>query len=286
MAFLEDLKYKFKRLNVLEKIIAINVIVFVVFKLPIPFFKVIQSYLHLPSDVFQFLYQPWTIITYAFLHGDTLHLVFNMLWLYFIGQLFLNLFNARMALNIYFLGAIFGGLFFLLGYNVLPQFFVGNSYLVGASAAVRALMLFLCIYMPNKEVRFFTFNLKLLYLGVALIVFDVIGIFGVNSGGNLAHLGGAFLGFFYAKQLQKGTDIGKGFEQLVATLSSWFKPKQKEVLKTVYKSKDGKVAGYSKKEFKEFNDQKKIDLILDKIGKSGYESLSAEEKEYLFKAGK
>ena len=205
--------------------------------------------------------------------------------------MFLNLFSPKMALNVYFLGAIFGGLLFMLGYTLLPSFFGNYSKLVGASAAVRALLIFLCAYMPNQELRFFTFNLKLWYIGVAIVVLDIIGVVsGINNptgnaGGNLAHLGGALLGYIYAKQLLKGQDIGKGFENVMDTLSSWFKPSKKGPLKTVHKNKS-KVGGYTKADFNEFNKQKKIDVILDKISKSGYDSLTSEEKEFLFRAGK
>jgi len=285
MSLNEEIKYKLARLNVLEKIIAINVVIFFLSFLLKSILGSVILWLQLPSELNSFLVKPWTIFTYAFLHFDFLHIVFNMLWLYFIGRIFLNLFSAKMALNIYFLGAIFGGLFFILGYTVLPSFFKGATYLVGASAAVRALFIFICAYMPNKEVRFFTFNLKLWYLGAAFVTFDVLGLFGLNSGGNLAHLGGAFLGYLYAKQLLKGNDIGRGFESMIDTISSWFKKSTKSNLKTVHKDKS-KVGGFTKGEFEQFNNQKKIDVILDKISKSGYDSLTAAEKEFLFRAGK
>ncbi len=280
-SFLQNIKYKFANLNVLEKIIAINVVVFVLGLL----LKSVMHWFKLPSDFGDAILQPWSIITYAFLHFDVWHLLFNMLWLYFLGQMFLNLFSPKMALNVYFLGAICGGLLFMLGYTLLPSFFGSYSTLVGASAAVRALLIFLCAYMPNQEIRFFTFNLKLWYIGAAIIVLDLLGLFGANSGGNLAHLGGALLGYFYAKQLLKGQDIGKGFERIMDTVAGWFKPSKKTPLKTVHKNKS-KVGGYTKSDFNEFNNQKKIDVILDKISKSGYDSLTAEEKEFLFRAGK
>jgi len=290
MSLTQDIKYKLARLNVLEKIIVVNVVVYFVGL----FLKLFQgsfsrytslSWLELPSDFFDFILKPWTIITYAFTHYDFWHILFNMLWLYVIGRMFLNLFNSKMALNVYFLGAILGGLFFLFGYNVFPDFFNAGNRLVGASAGVRALLIFLCAYTPNMELRFFTFNLKLWYLGLAIVVLDLIGLFGLNAGGNLAHVGGSLLGYFYARQLLKGYDIGKGFERMMDSIANLFKRTTVSPLKTVHKKK-GKVAGYNKDEFKEFNTQKRIDLILDKISKSGYESLTSEEKEFLFKAGK
>ena len=290
MSLTQDMKYKLARLNVFEKIIVVNVAIYFVGLLLKPLQGITNSFtslswLELPSDFFDFILKPWSIITYAFAHYHFWHILINMLWLYIIGRMFLNLFNVKQGLNVYFLGAIVGGLLFLFGYNVLPEFFVTGNRLVGASAAVRALLIFLCAYMPNMELRFFTINLKLWYLGAAIVVLDIVGLFGLNAGGNLAHLGGALLGYVYAKQLLKGNDIGKGFERAMDWFASLIKVSKKSPLKTVHKKKT-KVAGYTKDEFKEFNHQKKIDLILDKISKSGYESLTAEEKEFLFKAGK
>ena len=280
MTLTDDIKDKLNRLNVLEKIIAINVVIFVLGLL----FSSNLSWLELPSTLGEFIIQPWTIISYAFVHYDFLHILLNMIWLYVIAKWFLNLFNPKLALNIYFLGAICGGLVYLLAYSLFPDL-LGKSRLVGASASVRALLIFLCAYMPNQGMRFFTFNLKLWYVGVAIIIIDLFGLFGYNTGGNLAHLGGAVLGYFYAKQLLKGNDIGKGFERFMDKIANFFKTSKKGPLKTVHKNKS-KVGGYNKADFNEFNNQKKIDVILDKISKSGYNSLTAEEKEFLFKAGK
>ncbi|KJD32146.1 protease [Tamlana nanhaiensis] len=282
-SFVQDLKYKFANLNVLEKIIAINVVVFLLSLV----FKNQMVWFELPSSFSEFITKPWTIISYAFLHSETdfLHILFNMLWLFFLGRMFLNLFSSKMALNVYFLGAIFGGILFMLGYTLLPSLFGEYSRLLGASAAVRALLIFLCAYMPNQEVRFFTFNIKLWYIGLGIVVLDVVGLLGANAGGNLAHLGGALLGYIYAKQLQVGSDIGSGFERLMDKIFNVFKSSKKGPLKTVHKNKN-KVGGYTKADFNEFNNQKKVDVILDKISKSGYDSLTSEEKEFLFRAGK
>lgn len=289
MSLTEDIKYKYSRLNIFEKIIVINVVVFLVAKIFLILSKG-HSYSFLiwfefPVKLGDFIIQPWSIFTYAFIHYDFWHLLFNMLWLYFIGRMFVNLFNTKMALNVYFLGAICGALLFMLGYNLFPTIFNKGTLLVGASAAVRALLIFLCVYMKDMEVRVFTFNLKLWYIGAALVALDVLGLFGINPGGNMAHLGGALLGYFYAAQLKKGTDIGKGFEKMMDGFSNLFKGSTKRSnLKTVHKNKT-KVGGYTKGDFSEFNKQKQIDIILDKISKSGYDSLTKEEKEFLFKAG-
>lgn len=285
----KDIQYKLKRLNALEVIILINVIVYVVgFLLS----KILQtgeslSWLKLPSDFFDFLYKPWTILTYGFIHYGFFHILFNLIVLYYISRIILNLIKPKRALSIYFLGILFGGLAFLFVYNVFPSSILNPVIgLVGASAGVRALLIFLCTYMPQTEVRLVFFNVKFMYLGIALVVIDIIGLWSTNQGGSVAHLGGSLLGYVYALQLEKGNDIGVGFGRLMDWVENVFKGKKRSPLKTVYKRKSTTVAGHDKKEFSEFNKQKKIDLILDKIGKSGYESLTKEEKEFLFKVGK
>lgn len=284
MDLVQDVKDKLGRLNVLEKLIAFNVAVYLLGLVWVSIFSTGLNCLELPSDFLDFILQPWSIVTYAFVHYDFVHILFNMLWLYFIGKSFLSLFSAKMALNVYFLGAICGGLLYLLAYNLFPNLLT-RTQLVGASAAVRALLIFICAYLPNQEIKFFTFKLKLWYIGVGIVLLDIAGLFGDNTGGNLAHLGGAALGYFYAKQYLKGHDIGKGFERFMNAIFNMFKSSKTAPLRTVHKNKS-KVGGYTKGEFNQFNHQKKIDVILDKISKSGYDSLTSEEKEFLFRAGK
>ena len=287
-----DIKDKLKRLNVFEKIIGINLVVYIMGWL----ISVIQnvsranslSWLELPSDFYSFIVKPWSIITYGFSHFDFWHLFFNMLILYFVGRSLFNMFSVKLSLNVYLLGIISGGILFMTLYTILPNsglFRVGA--LVGASAGVRAVLIFLCAYMPNKEAIFAVFRVKLMYIGLIIIGLDVLGLFGDNQGGNVAHLGGAALGYFYAIQLKKGIDIGKKFERFMDRLTSFFSFKKETKLKTVYKKQKVKTyAGHTKQEFNEFNTQKRIDIILDKISKSGYESLNEDEKTFLFKAGK
>jgi membrane associated rhomboid family serine protease len=285
-----DFKDKLKNLNVFEKIMAVNVLVFfmgwliqIIRKIPR---HSTLSWLALPEDFVDFIVQPWSLFTYGFAHYGFLHLLFNMIVLYFVSRSMVNLFPSKQSLNIYFLGILAGGLSFLVVYNVMPDSMFSNAGpLVGASAGVNALLIFLCAYMPNRETRFFAISIKLWYIGVAIVLFDVIGLFGVNNqGGKVAHLGGSLLGYLYATQLIKGHDIGSGFGKFMDHISNMFD--KKSPLKTVHRNKKSNIAGHKKQEFKTFNNQKKIDLILDKISKSGYESLTKEEKAFLFKAGK
>lgn len=288
MKTIEDLKYKYNNFNSFEKIIVINVVVFILGKIigVLGRYNDPLYYLKLPSDFFDFLFKPWTIISYGFAHYGFFHLLFNLLILYYMARMLLNLFRPKMALNIYFLGIITGGFLFLAAYNILPNsVLVPTAGLVGASAGIRALIMFLGVYMADTEVRLIMFNVKLKYIAIALIVLDVLGLFGLNQGGNIAHLGGALLGYVYAIRLQKGIDIGEGFEKLMDSFMALFKPKS--TLKTVHR-KRGKsgYAGKTKKEFDKHTKQKRIDMILDKISKSGYDSLTDEEKKFLFEAGK
>lgn len=282
------LKYQFARLNIAEKLIVFNVAIFLVDQILLALARLsISDWFQLPKDFADFIYQPWSIVTYSFFHSDIWHILFNMMVLYFSGRIFLNLFNRERFIAVYFLGLVFGGLLFLMGYNLIPSLIAENTPgLIGASAGVTAILIFVCSYIPNREIRIFSFTIKLWYIGAALVLKDVILISsGDNIGGRIAHLGGAALGYFYARQLLKGNDIGAGFTMFLDNLSNLFKPREKKApLKTVYKNNSAN--SKSKADYNKQARQRKIDDILDKISKSGYESLSKSEKDFLFKAGK
>ncbi|MEC8830759.1 MAG: rhomboid family intramembrane serine protease [Bacteroidota bacterium] len=280
------LRYQFARLSIAEKLIVVNVLIFLVDGLSRALFgQSFAHWFHLPKDFFEFLSQPWSLITYSFFHSGFGHIFWNMLVLYFASRIFLNLFDAQRFINVYFLGLMLGGLVFLLSYNVFPTLVNSNAALIGASAGVNAVLIFVCAYLPNQEVRVIFFNIKLWYIGAALVVKDLVLIgMGENIGGGMAHLGGALLGYVYARQLFKGNDIGAGFTKFRNAIIALFKPKEKKApLKTVYKKK---ASTNIKEDYDKQAKQRKIDTILDKISKSGYESLSKEEKDFLFKAGK
>ena len=283
-----NLKYQFAKLSIVEKLIAINVVVFLLNAILVNLFRFSyglgERWMELPSDFLSFIKQPWSIITYSFFHSGIGHIFWNMLVLYFFGRTFLNLFGGKRFLSVYFLGIIAGGLLFMIGYNVVPALVGINSVLVGASAGVTAVLIFVCAYLPNQTVRLFIIDLKLWHIGVIVVLMDLFRLStGQNVGGMLAHLGGAALGYFYATQLTKGKDIGAGFEKLIDSIVNIFKRDKKAKMKTVYKSSNPKKSTVDKqKEGK----QRKIDAILDKISKSGYDTLTKTEKEFLFKQGK
>lgn len=196
--------------------------------------------------LFDFIVKPWSLITYGFAHYGFYHLLINCVILYFVSRSLENLFPTKQSLNIYLLGILSGGLLFLLVYNLIPpNLTVAGGPLVGASAGVHAILIFLCVYMPYREARFFMITIKLWYIAVAIVVFDLFGLFTLNQGGSVAHFGGNILGYFYASQLQKGTDIGAGFGRLMDSVVNWFKPGSK--LKTVHRNKKKPYAGKNKK---------------------------------------
>ena len=284
-----DLRYQYSRLNIAEKLIVINVVIFLFTRLIAVLFSfdmdIILHWLELPKEIGVFIFQPWSLVTYAFLHGSFGHIFWNMLMLYFTGRIFMNLYGERKFINVYFLGAIFGGLIFILSYNIFPALIGLNNSLIGASAAVMAVLIFVCTYTPNQEVRIIFFNVKLWHVGVFSVLIDIFFIGGgSNIGGRLSHLGGAFVGYFYARKLMEGTDIGAGFSNMLDRIGNLFTTNKKAPMKTVYRKPTSnlkKSAGSDKEKH-----QRQIDIILDKISKSGYESLSKAEKDFLFKAGK
>ena len=289
---LDELKLKYTKGNSATKLIYINVVVF--FTLLIIDF-VLRNLLKSPittADLFalsstqELLYKPWQIITYSWLHGSLFHLLMNMVLLYFVGQMFLQQFQNQNFYTFYFFGGIFGGIFFLLFQNIFNY----SHLLVGASAAVYAVFFFFFSYNPKMPVRlmFIPSAFPLLYVGYVFIAFDVYNIISdQNAGGSISHLGGALFGYLYMKQFEKGNDfLGK----FIFQIEGLFKKREKSTFKT-YKNTSSTNNQSVPRDDYDFNHlkvekQKKIDTILDKISRSGYESLSKEEKDFLFKEGR
>jgi len=284
----DELLHKYKTLNIAEKLIAINLVVFIVLLLfsKILKFTFLFDWFALSNQLNVAVSNPWSILTYSFLHRDPLHFLVNMVMLFYVSKLFFSRFSAKLFLNTYLLGAIIGGVLFLLSIYIYPALFDKGYPIVGASASVMAIFIFVCASLPQMEVAIFTFKIKLWQLGVFFLVLDLAQIPSANSGGHIAHLGGALLGYLYATQLKKGNDIGNGFGRLLDAIASWFSFKKKSKLKTVHKTKAERRSADKTVHQKKRVKQEQIDAILDKISKSGYESLSKEEKAFLFQAGK
>lgn len=283
MSFINNIKNRYHTGSIIEKLIYINVGIFAVTLLLTvlqglykgqPSF--IVSWFSLDDNVSELLTKPWSLISYGFLHSGFIHLLFNMIGLYFIGNLFIQYFTQKQALQFYILGTLFGGFFYLFSQNYFPLFEGSSSRLVGASAGVSAIFIGLATYMPNYQINIrFLGYIKLWHLAAVWLAFDFIGLIGPNAGGSFSHLGGSLFGFLYVNQASnKKTAI-------FSSIFSMFKRKEKP-LQTVYKSKN-KV----QKPVKTISpNQKQIDTILDKISKSGYNTLTKEEKDFLFKQGK
>ena len=265
----------FLKLNIAEKIILVNTIFFV---LPLVFFiffylfKVpnqnIYYYFELLPNIHDLLFRPWSLITYGFIHASFGHLFWNMVLFYFFSSLFLNLFIEDDLLILFCIGIIVGGVLFVLSYSYFPVFGGLNSSLIGSSAGVISVVIFMCTYSPNSTIRIFFFNVKLIYVGIALVIFDLAQLPISNSGGHIAHLGGALTGFFAGFKMKNGQNI-----------FNYFKKNNSQKKFTSQKQ------NINKKNFKNSN-QQKIDLILDKINESGYDSLTNEEKRTLNEASK
>ncbi len=286
MEFIDRLKLKYAQLNIAGKLVAVVSLITLTFWLLGYLYPPVTEWFGLPDGFISAVLQPWSWFTYGFLHGGIFHLFFNMLVLYFTGQMMLNLFSGRQFMTLFFTGIIFGGLTFTLASSLFPGFFE-NNLLVGASAGVYATLFFICAYMPDTEVRlFFVLNVKLKYLGYGLVVIDLIAIVtNNNAGGSVAHLAGAALGYYTATRMKSGIDVLEGFASIGDGVVGLFKTKPKKQrktnMKTVYKNQT-----QTTKTKPSSTHQQRIDGILDKISESGYESLSRDEKDFLFKAGK
>jgi membrane associated rhomboid family serine protease len=285
-----DLTYQFKNATILVKIVIVNVVLFLAIYLASFLFGIpkglLVKWFVLPDDPISLVFQPWSLITYSFIHFGVWHLVFNMLWLYWFGKIALNLFKEKRFLTVYLLGGLFGGLFYVLAYNLFPVFLNTSGHLIGASGAVMAIMVFISAYSPHTEMRIFMFNIKLWQIAAFVILLDLVQIpTSGNAGGLLAHVGGALFGYVYAVQLVKGNDIGKWFENGIDWFVSLFKPRSEKPFKKVHRNAHP-APRKPKSNAEKTAHQLKVDSILDKIGKSGYESLTKAEKDYLFNVGK
>jgi membrane associated rhomboid family serine protease len=285
---LQDLKYRFTSANALFKLIYLNLVVFVLVNFLATLSYLFQSelfsivsYLALPVSLKALLFKPWTILSYMFMHVEFFHILSNLIYLYFAGQIFLQYFNAKKLYSIYILGGLAGGISYLLAFNLFPVFnSYSSSHLMGASASVLAVLFAVATYVPNYKINLpFIGSIPIKYLAIVSVFIDIISIPESNPGGHIAHLGGALFGVYFISRLKKGKDLSITFYNLVDSIASLFKKKH---LKTVHKRT---------KTDDEFRAEKAgrselINTILDKIAKSGYDSLSAKEKEYLFKNSK
>ena len=288
MNILEDIKESFKEGSSLTRLIYINFGVFLVVNLVSVFFfflgyqnvDLLISWFSVPASLGELLLKPWTVITYMFLHKDFLHILFNMLWLFWFGKIFLEYLDQKKLVGIYLLGGLSGAILYIATFNLFPVFkpVLEQSVALGASASILAIVVAISSYVPNHTIYLmFIGPVKLKWIALVTIVLDIISIPVSNSGGHIAHIGGAIFGYLYIIQYRRGTDITKGLNRLLDYIFSLFKKRKK--IKITYSNPSNDLEYNKNKVYR----QEEIDKILDKISKSGYDSLNKSEKETLFK---
>jgi len=292
---LEEFKNAFTRPNHAHvQLIIINVVIFLVLGVLYvvsrvadinPVFEAVHNQFLIPPKFTAFLTRPWTLISYGFAHSlsDIFHILFNMLALYWFGRLIIEYLGSDKLIALYVLGAVAGGVVYLLMFNTIPFFISRSEFsgMVGASAAVYAVMVAAATLLPDYTFFLLFFGpVRIKYIVAVYIVISFLGSVGPNAGGNLAHLGGALMGFVYLKQLQVGVNWGGWITATLRWVNSLFEPSAK--VKVTYRKTENRKTQtrYNKAT------QEEIDAILDKISERGYESLSKEEKEKLFNASK
>jgi membrane associated rhomboid family serine protease len=274
--------------SAVRKLIIINVAVFLftsIFgKLPIPVLNEFISSLYLPAAFNEFIYKPWSLFTYIFLHAGVMHLLFNMLFLYFIGIILQDLLGNKHIFRIFLLGGMIGGALFLIFFNLIPGFKDQPLLpMVGASGGVTAIIVAAAVFTPNYKVYLFgIFSISLKWIALIRVFIDLVGLGdGNNDGGQLAHLGGAFFGYLYIKIIRgeinmPNLGLNRSYKYRTAKKRN---PKLKVEVNDskIYNEKAGRSSSYKP-------NQDEIDAILDKISRSGYQSLSQQEKDILFRA--
>ena len=286
-SIIDDLKFQYKIGGIANKMIYWNVGIFL---LSIIFFYQFKSgvfdfpnWLAVSSEPTTVLTKPWTLLTYAFFHYGFLHLFFNMMVLNFSSRLFLTFFTQKQYLGLYILSAIFAGLSFVVSFYFLHQ----TSNMVGASAAIMALLVATTTYQPLMNIRLLLIgNVKLWHITAVILLLDLLQIQMDNTGGHIAHLSGAFFGYIYIKLLQNGTDLSRIINSIIDFFANLFSPKKATPFKRVHVNPKKPVVKKESKIVVKDKTQQQLDEILDKISQSGYDSLTAEEKDFLFKAGK
>jgi membrane associated rhomboid family serine protease len=295
MSVTQDIRAAFSRRdNALIQLILLNALVWavlIVFQAVLflaqsrGIYTVVLRYLALSSDLTVLLRHPWTLLTYAFVHEGFLHILFNMLNLYWFGQIIREYLGDRRLVSLYVLGALAGAALFLAAYNLLPalQPMVGLPVL-GASASVTAIIVAAATLLPDYTFMLFILGpVKIKWIALVVVLISIAGINGGNAGGEITHLGGALLGFIFIKQMNAGRDMGQPVVATGAWLGRLFqrRPAMQVTHRGAATATRSVAAG---KAGPGTTPPEEVDLILDKISRSGYESLSKDEKQKLFRA--
>ncbi|PWA07216.1 rhomboid family protein [Flavobacterium psychrotolerans] len=288
MDIFNDLKLQYKMGGFEQKLIYWNIGAFLVsivffYRFSLGIFD-FPDWVSLSSNASNLLTKPWTLVTYSFFHAGFFHLFFNMVVLNFSGRIFLTFFTQKQFLGLYLLSAIFAGLVFVGIYAILGM---PNTGIVGASGAIMAILVAAATYSPFMNLRLLLIgNVKLWQFAFVIVILDIIQISVENTGGHIAHLAGALFGFVYIKLLLNGIDLSKGISFILDKVSNLTNPKKATPFKKVHRNYNQNQQNPNSKIVIKDKTQQQIDEILDKISQSGYDSLSKEEKEFLFKTGK
>jgi membrane associated rhomboid family serine protease len=297
----DDIRKPFKSGNVLFQIILANVAIFLLLNIirlilffsgysglamEIKFGGILQ-YIAMPMTFGDFIYKPWTIFTYFFSQVEIGHVFFNMLILFFFGTLVQSIIGFSRTFAIYFYGGIVGAILTLILHSTVPVLQQHAGVLIGASGSVMSIVIAAATLAPDRKVNLlFIGEVKIIYIALFYIVFDLIGLTYIDGVGHICHLGGALTGFLFIYSMQRGKDYSKGINWVFYGIKSVFTGNKRPRMKVVKKPSYGKVVNTEAKKPESANVQQRIDAILDKISKSGYESLSKQEKDYLFSHGK
>jgi membrane associated rhomboid family serine protease len=297
MSIWDEIKGSFRHGTSLTRLIYVNAIVFLVIKIievigvlaaKPALTESVVSFLAVPASIDALAGKPWTPVTYMFTHQGFIHIIFNMLWLWWFGKIFLSYLDQRKLVSVYVMGGLAGALLYIAVFNIFPAFagMVHVSVALGASASVMALVVATAVYLPDLELNLLFFGrIKLKYLALITFLITSVFDFSVNTGGKIAHIGGALMGLAYGYGLKNGKDIGAWLNSILDFFVTLFRHGRK--LKVTYKKAKTDYDNKKAKTDFDFNKvkaerQKAIDHILDKISKGGYESLTREEKEILF----
>lgn len=293
-SFFNKISDTYKHGTSLMQLIYINIGIFVIFKLTniiLILFNidatVVASYMELPSNLTTLLYQPWSLITQMFFHIDFFHIFFNMIALYWFGKIALEYYSQKQLVALYILGGLSGALLYIVAYNTFPYFanVVHISHMLGASGAVLAICTAASIVNPNRKIRLmFIGEIKLIWLAAGMVIISLFGITGNNAGGEFAHIGGAILGYLFGRSWQKGKDWSRPITAIINWLHNITKSKSSRIGKVKFNSSPRPDEAQYNRERKVNNEY--IDKILDKIKRSGYESLTGDEKRQLFDRSK
>lgn len=289
MNIIDDLKLQYKVGGIVIKLIFWNVALFVI---PWLIFSILSlvgitidymQYVSLSSNPALLIWKPWSLLTYAFFHTGIMHILFNLIVLNFAGRLFMTYFTGKQLVGLYFLSAIFAGIVYISIFYILNI----NAPIIGASAAIMAILVATTTYNPLMELRLFIIgNVKLWHVAAVIIVVDLMQLRSENMGGHISHLAGAFFGFIFIKLLQNGTDLSKIVSSFLDFFTNLFRKQKATPFKKVHKNYNKPLEKSVSKIITKDKSQQQIDEILDKISQSGYDSLNKEEKEFLFRVGK